>query len=144
MAASKFSCDRRRDLPLYGWVFALAITLGFYAGNSTAEASIVAPAAPQFSLESSGALCSHQAASQVHEDSASHQESTLFLCHQDASSTSPTSGSSSLAGASATALMHVPSNLLCDPVVAGWVSGERQSLLPSPPNNDLLRPPQLA
>lgn len=149
MAAFELSCDRLPTPPLYAWwVFALAITLGVCAGGSNSEASIARPAMPQFSLESSGAGCSHEITSpsdrQSSSDSAAHLKSALLLNQHQPSSTSQssTSGSSSLARASVTAMMHTTLNASRDAVIAGWLSGERQASLPTPPRNDLLRPPQ--
>lgn len=149
LAAFEFNCDRRRKPPLCAWwVFALAITLGVCVGGSNSEASIARPAMPQFSLESSGAECSRGTASpsdrQISPDSAAHLKSALLLNqhHPSSTSQSSTSGTSSLARASVTALMFAPRCKFCDPVVAGWLSGERRAPLPTPPGNDLIRPPQ--
>ena len=149
------SSDRRRLHPPLAWcLVAFIVALGVFAGNSTVEASIVGPGVPQFSLEPS---CAGAAPVESQETgkpsdrqsdpaSATHRELTLLMAQQGpSSSTSSTSGSSSLAGTGATAaLTYVPASLLCDPAVAGWVSGERQVALTTPPGNELLRPPRMS
>jgi len=134
------------------WV-AIVVALCFLAGASSVEASIVGPAAPEFSLEPSGAGVgtTHSrdtGTSSGHQGSkapATERALTMLMAQPGPSSTSSTSGSSSLAGSSITAaLAYVPASILCDPAVAGWVSGERQVALPSPPDNELVRPPQAA
>ena len=148
------SCHRRRLHPLLArclGVFAVAVY--FFGGTSTVEASIVGPPAPQFCLESSstgtGATRSGKTRTpsdhQIPEESVKHRALTLLTAPHSPSGTSSTSGTSLLAGASAAAALgHVPANFLCDPAVAGWLSGERRVALPMPTGNDLLRPPQAA
>ena len=150
MTAFKLSDYRRPNYPLSArWLFAIALMV--MMGGAKAEASIEGPAVPQFSLESStigaGATHSHEKRPPVYHQSnqepKANLELTLLLSNHGPSSTSSTSGSSSLAGAGATvALSYVSTSVHCDPTVAGWVSGERQVALPSPPANELLRPPQ--
>jgi len=146
------SSDGRRLHPPLAWcLVALIVALGVFAGNSTVEASIVGPGVPQFSLEPS---CAGAAPVQTQEtgkpsdrpsddSSATDRQLTLLMGQPGPSGTTSTSGSSTLTGSSVTAaLAFVPANILCDPAVAGWVSGKRQVALPTPPGNELLRPPQ--
>jgi hypothetical protein len=145
--------DRRQLHPLLArcWV-ALVVAFCVLAGSSTAEASIVAPAPPEFSLEpsSGGTGTTHScytgtsSGPQGSEAPAKERALSMLMAQPGPSSTTSTSGSSSLAGASVTAaLAYFPASILCDPAVAGWVSGEGQVALPSPPGNELLRPPQM-
>lgn len=58
-----------------------------------------------------------------------------------------TSGSSSApgngaGGVNASALGLVSAFVLCDADVIRWIAGEQRLALPTPPGNDLLRPPQ--
>ncbi len=148
------SCDRRRLHPLLArCLAAFAVAVCVVGACSAVDASIVGPAAPEFSLEpdKAGTGTTHSCEAGT---SSSHQSSeapakvralTMLMAPSGPSSTSSTSGSSTLAGSSViAALNYVPANILCDPAVAGWVSGERQVALPTPPDNELLRPPQVA
>ena len=154
MMIAERSNDRRQLHPLIARCsVAIVVALCVLAGASTVEASIVGPAAPEFSLEpsSAGAGTTHSretgtsSGQQGSEAPATERALTMLMAQPGPSSTSSTSGSSNLAGSSVTAaLVYVPANMHCDPAVAGWVSGERQVTLPSPPGNEVLRPPQVA
>lgn len=59
------------------------------------------------------------------------------------SSTGTSTSSSSSGGSSNTfAVRSASADLVTDPAIAGWLSGERRFAIPMPPVNSLLRPPQ--
>ena len=153
MTSFKRSSERLRFHPRYTqWAFAFALSVFVYAQTATVEASIVGPAAPEFSLEpsvdrtSSGhGAQSSRSSSGKSADGHEHQiELVLLLAERcpdshTSSSSSPTSGG----GASfSSAIASLPASIISHPNVAGWVSGERQVSLPALAPNELLRPPQ--
>jgi len=152
MMTAERSYDRRQLHPLLARCsVAFVVAFCVLAGASTVEASIVGPTAPEFSLEpsSAGTGTTHSrdtgtsSGPQGSEAPAAERALSMLMAQPGPSSTSSTSGSSTLAGSSVTAaLAYVPANILCDPAVAGWVSGERQVTLPATHGNELLRPPQ--
>lgn len=153
MTSFKRSSERLRGHQRYTqWAFVFALSVFVYAQTATVEASIVGPAAPEFSLEPSvdqsssghGAQSSRSSYGKS-TDGHDHQiELGLFFAEQSpgghtSSSSSPTSGG----GASfSSAIAYLPASIISDPNVAGWVSGERQVSLPALVRNELLRPPQ--
>jgi hypothetical protein len=123
--------------------------------GSTAQASIVCPELATIELEdllpaadvgtSSG---SRSAPAEEPSEDGNEQELARLLSPSAIPSSGSTSGTSSsgsgAGGSNATALGSVAAIVLCDADVVRWVAGEQRLTLPTPPGNDLLRPPQSA
>ena len=134
-------------------LFALSIVL---LPASLAHASIVVPIAPSFSLnQEHGDSSSMSGASDATDAESPHDEKDaedIISRLKDAivqggsspngtstnSSGGPSGGNSNLSAIDGVATVHFSNSNL-----AGWVSGEQLLELPTPPGNDLLRPPQL-
>ena len=127
-----------------------AVALSVFGGASSAVASLVGPDAPSFSLEAysvgTAALESPEAtATPSNRDDVVESRLELMLidiqyCHN--STTSHSGPPSPTWAGAAVAFACAPSNMPYSSHITGWVSGERQVALPSPPANELLRPPQ--
>ena len=152
MTSFKRSSERLRLHQRYTkWAFVFALSVFVFAQTASVEASIVGPAAPEFSLEPSvdqtssghGAQSSRPSFTKSVDGHEHLIELDLLLAERcpggHTSSSSPTSGG----GASfSSAIAYLPASIISDPNVAGWVSGERQVSLPALAPNELLRPPQ--
>ena len=122
--------------------------------SSAARASIIQPDAPQFSLDAPVSVAINADAAGATAPPAEAPAKTpaeqqdldqLFTQLAGGGNTSSSSSSSSSIGGGAganAALAYLPADILCDPSVAGWVSGEHRLALPMPPGNSLLRPPR--
>jgi hypothetical protein len=110
-------------------LFAIDLKLGTSAsaeGTSSAERSSPTPSAEN---QNRNAI-----------DRTSAQDAFSF--GGSSTGTSTTSSGSSGGGSNTFALRTVNAELITDPAIAGWHSGERRFALPMPPGTDLLRPPQ--
>ena len=130
------------------WLICTALVVAL-AGSSDAMASIALPDLPKFDLQAgcqSGAgAC--ESKSDVPGDKAPQEDPPAIgeraLPVGNSSTTTTTTsagvvGPSPIASLSGTAA-SVPS---VDPAVSRWACGEGRLVLPMPPGNDLLRPPQ--
>jgi len=120
-----------------------------------AEASIECPAMPAFELEdlehsmdagssAGSASGSHSAPAQERSDEGQrlvHLGCPTAIPSSGSTTSSPSSGSGA-SSASATTLGSATAAMLNDADVVRWVAGEQRLSLPTPPGNDLLRPPQ--
>lgn len=120
--------------------------------GSSAMASIALPDLPRFELathvdsgpEGAGATGDPAESSDrsPSEQTPAVSEFALLLGGPASSTTGTSTGTS--AGMPLGMLLHPASSVgLNDPAVSGWVSGENCLFLPTPPGNDLLRPPQV-
>lgn len=155
MAFLDFIPDRVRFRPLaMRWAALFACAILACSVSDRAEASIVGPEAPEFCLEppsnglgSGSAIESEIPAESTTSDAVARLIELGILSAQlgHSSNSQSTSGSHSVTGSGgAVALAYLPLAFISDPATAGWVSGERQVALPTPPINELLKPPQVA
>ncbi len=126
-----------------------------FIGGTPASASIMLPPPPGFSFEdlnecetAGSSLGSNQSSNDKSSEDSSPQQSKPLIARDafspggTSSGTSSTSPSNGSGGVSASELGSVAAVYFSKPAIFGWVFGEQRLALPTPPGNDLLRPPQ--
>lgn len=111
----------------------------------TALASIQMPEMPNFQLEGRGDHSMGETpvpCREIPNEDPEGQSEHLLPLGNTSTSTSTTSGGGAVPS-NATLLDETSNVVSCDPAVIAWVSGESRLVLPAPPGNDLLRPPQV-
>ena len=131
---------------LKGLLLGIAVAIVFSAG--VADASIMRPEMPEFKFEESSTSQSSSSAPADPAPEAPAEKPIVDLVALQAlsggsgSSSSSSSGSSPTSSNSTVALGSLTVSSLADLALSGWVSSELRFSLPTPPGNDLLRPPQ--
>ncbi|QEG36012.1 hypothetical protein Pr1d_33210 [Bythopirellula goksoeyrii] len=127
----------------HGMLHCVALGVVVLTGGM-AQASIVRPELPEFKFEETAGDCSSSAPSDSSPEAPAEDIlEALVIQHAlggfgNSSSSSSTTSSST----SNVALNSLTGSSLADLAVTGWVSSELRFFLPTPPGNDLLRPPQ--
>ena len=133
------------------WLGASFMVAWVVSCQSVAEASIVCPDLPEFTFEEGqvGAGPADKSAPAEPTERPTDRYHNQFLIQQafaganSSSGTSSSSAGSSLGTGSTFALRAMATFSLSDLSMTGWAAGELRFELPSPPGNDLLRPPQI-
>ena len=125
--------------------------------SSAAQASLVCPEPAAIELNdllpaagavasTAGSCGSSSAPATAPSENGSEREQARQFSPAAIPSSGSTSGTSSsgsgTSGSTGTALDSVAAVVLCDADLVRWIAGERRFTLPTPPGNDLLRPPQ--
>lgn len=103
------------------------------------------PEMPNFQLEERGVPSMGETpvpSREIPNEDPEGQSEHLLPLGNISTSTSTTSAVGAAPTSNATLLGDTSSVVPNDPAVIGWVSGESRLVLPTPPGNDLLRPPQ--
>lgn len=123
------------------WCVCLAFASVVMAESS--QASLICPGLPEFSAEASSSSTAPAKSAPAPAENSPHEHVAVHALGTSGGSTGGTSSSSSTgaSGSSTVAIDCVTANSLADLVLSGWVASELRFSPPTPPGNDLLRPP---